>query len=248
MGDNGVRDAYFTDLAARLRERGVTEERITATIDDLATYLSESGTDPEEEFGPAADFARRLCADDEAAGDAASAPASGTWKWTADIFIDQQRLNEFGAQGWEVETVDKNGMFVSRRDPERPQRWEYRREVVRPARRAALAESLAPDGWEPCGTWWYYAYFKRPLAASVGPTAEVASPPPAPRARLFLSGRYYLLAACTIILLVLAAVVIGWMLDSVTPIEILDYAAGAVVGAAVAFAVGLWVILRNRDS
>src|SRR5690606_40370858 len=83
------------------------------------------------------------------------------WTWTADIFTDQQRLNEFGEQGWEVQGIDRLGRFVCTRDPEHPQRWEYRREVVTPTGRDALTQRLAPEGREPCGTWFCYAYYQR---------------------------------------------------------------------------------------
>ncbi|GGM76730.1 hypothetical protein GCM10010106_23950 [Thermopolyspora flexuosa] len=180
---------YFDELTARLREAGVPASRIAVTVDDLRAYLADSGGDPEEEFGPAAAFAEQLAA---TAGQAAGEAASGErWTWTADIFTDQQRLNEFGEQGWEVQGIDRLGRFVCTRSEEHPQCWEYRREVVPPADRDALTERLAPDGWEPCGTWFFYAYYKRPKAALVGPEAEIASPPPQPGRRIFFSPALY---------------------------------------------------------
>ncbi len=165
--------------------------------------------------------------------------------WTADIFADERRLNEFGEQGWEVEKVDKKGMFVSHRDPERPQRWEYRRDVVTLKGRRALVERLAPDGWEPCGTWLYYEYFKRPKAASVGPAAEIDSPPPAPGGRLFFSKRFYLLAVLLIVVCVLAVAGIGGMLSATTPIKGGDFAIGVAIGMLAAL-VALWLATRKR--
>jgi hypothetical protein len=223
---------YFDDLAALLRERGVSQERITATIDDLSAYLQESGADPEEEFGPVADFAVQLGTEPETE---VPALATATWVWTADIFVDEQRLNEFGDQGWEVEKVDRRGMFVSHRDPERPQRWEYSREVVTLKGRGALVERLAPDGWEPCGTWFAYEYFKRPKAASLGPAAEIGSPPPAPSGRIFFSKRFYLLV--TLVLIFWAVVLIG---------NGGHFAIGAVIGMVIALAVS-WLAVRRRD-
>ncbi|GAA5051070.1 hypothetical protein HNP84_006533 [Thermocatellispora tengchongensis] len=235
---------YFDELARLLREAGVPRERVDATVGDLAAYVAESGTAPEEEFGPAAAFARTLGAGAAPAESAESASEGGRWVWTADIFIDEQRLNEFGAQGWEVETVDKRGMFVSRRDAERPQRWEYRREVVGREGRRALAERLAPDGWEPCGSWVHYEYFKRPAAASVGPAAEITAPPPAPAARMFLSRRFYALAAA--LFAVIAAVVagVGVVLTAVTPIKGAHFWTGAAIGALAALG-ALWLMLRR---
>ena len=182
-------ELYFDELAVRLREAGVPAERIVATVDDLRAYLADSGGDPEEEFGPAAAFAEHLVATtDHADGGTATGER---WTWTADIFTDQQRLNEFGEQGWEVQGIDRLGRFVCTRDPEHPQRWEYRREVVTPTGRDALTQRLAPEGWEPCGTWFCYAYYKRPHAALVGPEAKIGDPPPRPGRRLFFSPALY---------------------------------------------------------
>ncbi|GLW11094.1 hypothetical protein Misp01_62220 [Microtetraspora sp. NBRC 13810] len=229
---------YFDTLARLLRDRGVPDHRITATVDDLTAYAQESGADPEEEFGPVAEFAAQLGPEPEPE---TGGPAEGTWVWTADIFADEQRLNEFGDQGWEVEKVDRLGRFVSHRDPERAQRWEYRREVVL-ARGRSLTERLAPDGWEPCGTWFHYEYFKRPRAASVGPAAAIDSPPPAAGRQLFFSRRFYLLAVLLLVACVLA--VVGAARTSGS--EATGFTVGAVVGAT-AVIVALWLLSRRRD-
>src|SRR5690606_32513623 len=80
-------------------------------------------------------------------------------------------------QGWEVQGIDRLGRFVCTRDPEHPQRREYRREVVTPTGRDALTHRLAPQRWEPCATRFCYAYYKRPHAALVGPEAQIGYPP-----------------------------------------------------------------------
>lgn len=232
-------NGYFDELAVLLRERGVPAERVASTIEELSAFAEEGSGDPEEEFGPVAAFAEQL-----GAGKAEAAPDEGVWRWTADIFADQMRLNEFGAQGWEVETVDAHGMFISRRDPERPQRWEYRREVVSPPRRQAAADRLAPDGWEPCGTWFQYAYFKRPGAASVGPAAELHAPPPAPERRTFFSRRFYLLVAAVVALCVLAVVLIGISLVK-GGVDGTGFVIGAAVGAA-GVLVAFWLTVRRQ--
>lgn len=92
------------------------------------------------------------------------------------------------------------------------------------------------------------AYVNRPPAAGTGPETRLDSPPPAPRSRPLLSRRHRLVAAGTIIPLVLALVAIGSWLDSTTPMDALGTAAGALLGAAVASAVGYLVILRRRGS
>ncbi|MFC6882871.1 MULTISPECIES: hypothetical protein [Actinomadura] len=234
---------YFEDLAERLRADGVPADEVEGTIADLAAYVADAGADPEEEFGPAAEFAGSLtgrAAPDGASGDASDgasgglrpAPDAETWRWTADAFQERARLNEFGDQGWEVERVDHLGRFVSHRDPHHPQRWEYRRETVLGARRRTVTERLAPDGWEPCGTWMYFEYFKRPKAASVGPDAELAAPPAAPARRRYWSRRFY--AFMTAYFGGLAVIAVLWLTladrDSVNGFVVGLFAGAALAG------------------
>ncbi|RSN48371.1 hypothetical protein [Actinomadura sp. WAC 06369] len=236
--------AYFADLADRLRAAGVPDDEAAATVDDLAAHVAESGTDPEDEFGPAAEFAAVL---HPSAPAAEPGPSDDTWRWTADAFQDRRLLNRFGDEGWEVERIDNAGRFISRRDPERPQRWEYRRETVLPGRRAALAARLAPDGWEPCGTWVYFEYFKRPKAASLGPGAELPAAPETPARHLFWSRRFYAFLAGYVLLGAGAAA--AWFLlgdpggDGFTG----GFTRGALIGAALAALFALTsILLRNR--
>ncbi|MFV2177206.1 hypothetical protein ACFHW2_13255 [Actinomadura sp. LOL_016] len=236
--------AYFDDLADRLRAAGLPDAAVADTVRDLAAHVAESGTDPEDEFGPAAEFAAVL---HPAEPDREPGPSDETWVWTADAFQDRRMLDRFGDQGWEVEHVDSVGRFVSRRDPERPQRWEYRRETVLPGRRPALAARLAPDGWEPCGSWVYFEYFKRPKAATLGPDAELPAAPAAPSRHLFWSRRFY--AFVTVYLLVVVGGAAAWFsfgdpgADGFTG----GFVGGAVTGAALAAIAGLaLVLLRTR--
>ncbi|QBI53524.1 DUF2812 domain-containing protein [Streptomonospora litoralis] len=178
---------YFDELAERLREHGARPDEVRATLDDLASFAAESGADPHSEFGPVGEFARQLTA----GGGAEQAPPAprgqDTWRWSADVFSAPRKLAEFGAQGWEMEEVDRFGAFLSRRDPDSPQQWEYRQEIADSYRsRAALARRLAPQGWEECGHWSVFVYLKRPKAASEGPAARVSDPPAVPRRRFFL--------------------------------------------------------------
>ncbi|PSK96287.1 hypothetical protein CLV63_112171 [Murinocardiopsis flavida] len=233
---------YFDDLAARLAAKGLPPDRVEATVEDLAAYAAEAEADPEAEFGPAASFADQLAADE---GPAAPDPGVETWRWTADIYADERLLNRFGDEGWEVDKVDALGGFVSRRDPELLQRWEYRREMVSVHGHGYLDRRLAPDGWELCGTWVIWAWYKRPKAASVGPAAALDAPPPPPGRRNFLSRRFLLLVA----VLVLAVGAVGTVraVQSCDPADALGFITGIAVGGGLPLAViALVAFWRDR--
>ncbi|GGL45563.1 hypothetical protein [Planomonospora parontospora] len=236
--------AYFDELAAHLRGRGVPAEEVAATVDDLAAYAAESGADPEEEFGPAAGFAATLApAAEDAAPESRPDPVAETWVWTADAFRDREYLNRYGEQGWEVERIDHLGRFVSRRDPEHPLRWEYRRESALPAHHDALAERLAPDGWEPCGDWMYFQYFKRPKAVAEGPAGELADAPAAPARRVFFGRRFYVFMVVWALFMV--ALTVGLL--SIGDHEFgLDFVAGLLTGLALVALSVLFTLRRNR--
>ncbi|MFD7965634.1 hypothetical protein ACFV5J_33045 [Streptomyces zaomyceticus] len=180
-------DTYFTELSGALRAAGVPDEQIAATVEDLRGHLAETGAAPEEEFGPAAGFAARL-------GGLAPVPGepdgrAESWTWTADLFNDRRMLTLHGDQGWEVESLDSLGRFVCRRSTTATLRWEYRREVIGARRRAKVLAELEPEGWELCGEWLVYGYFKRPRAATAGPAGALEARPDAPHRWLFLSRR-----------------------------------------------------------
>ncbi|MFF1730037.1 hypothetical protein [Streptomyces sp. NPDC058247] len=196
---------YLDRLADLLREQhGLPPEHVAATVADLAAHLAQAGgADPETAFGPVDAFARRL------APSGAAVPADEhleTWRFLADTYADEDLLNRFGDEGWEVERVDPLGRFVSHRDPERPRRWEYRRELVTGAG-GRLGERLAAAGWEPCGSWVVYAWFKREKAAGAGPEPAQSEAPPVPRRATFPGRRrgYVLMGGALV--LVAAAVV-----------------------------------------
>ncbi|CAM5361822.1 hypothetical protein STANM337S_01438 [Streptomyces tanashiensis] len=180
-------DAYFAEFSGSLRAAHVPDEQIAATVEDLRAHLAETGTAPEEEFGPAAAFAAQL-------GGLAPTPGepdgrAESWTWTADLFNDRRMLAVHGDQGWEVESLDPLGRFVCRRSATAALRWEYRREIIGARRRTKVLAELEPEGWELCGEWLVYGYFKRPRAATAGPAGALGARPAAPHRRLFLSRR-----------------------------------------------------------
>ncbi|WP_406506490.1 hypothetical protein [Streptomyces sp. NBC_00212] len=188
---------YFAELGRLLAARGLPQQEVSATVADLTGYLAESGSaDAHEEFGAPDVFADRLT---QGRTDERPEPGAETWKWTADIYTDRLLLNQYGAEGWEVEGIDFVGRFVCRR-PDAAMRWEYRRETAHGAKgREALLADLEPDGWEPCGRWLHMTYFKRPAAASAGPAAELAAPPAPPARHVFFSAKFWGLVAVFVV-------------------------------------------------
>ncbi|CAL9544931.1 hypothetical protein SUDANB121_04334 [Nocardiopsis dassonvillei] len=241
---------YFDELAGRLAALGVDPEHSRALLEELSAHTADGGTDPEDEFGPVDEFADSLVPREEGGVD------DEELLWTADAFEAPARLNGFGAQGWEVERVDRLGRFVGRRDREDPQTWEYRQEFCAGgADRERLAARLAPDGWEPCGHWSVLAYFKRPRAVTAGPEAELDDLPAPGSRRAFFGVRGVLVIAVS---LVVAAVSLGSLVYRAAdgspatggPEESAGFLVGALVGAALvvgAMWVGARVVRLVRD-
>ncbi|MER5950956.1 hypothetical protein ABT127_33470 [Streptomyces sp. NPDC001904] len=179
MGEGTATTAYWDELARHLRGRGLPDGHVTATVAELSeSAVRSGGTDPAAAFGPAAELARRL-----APGRAAPDEHVEIWRWTADTYADAALLDRFGAEGWELRRIDELGRFVCHRDPEHPRRWEYRREPATPG-------GAAPEGWEPCGAWVVYHWYKRPAAAPPQPAPGAADlPSPSPVRRLWRSRR-----------------------------------------------------------
>ena len=164
--------------------------------------------------------------------DGEPAPDADTWRWSTDIYADRRLLNAYGAQGWEVERIDRTGQFVSRRAPGTAMRWEYRRERADDAaERARRTAELAPEGWEPCGEWRATTYYKRPVAATTGAAARLRSVPARPGGRLFLSRKTLGVLICALLILLAAAVLIGVTgLDVTAPPFLIGACLGAVGG------------------
>ncbi|MFI7012301.1 hypothetical protein [Streptomyces sp. NPDC050145] len=166
-GDYGDYEDYWDETRERLRERGLPDGHAERVLAELA---GAAPADPAGRFGPAGALAERLTP--EPAAD----EHAEIWRWSADTYADAALLDRFGAEGWELERVDSLGRFVCRRDPERPRSWEYHRAVTGAEARPAA------EGWEPCGTWTVYSWFKRekqvPEPTRGGDGAHSAPSPP----------------------------------------------------------------------
>ncbi|GAA2435494.1 hypothetical protein GCM10010191_57700 [Actinomadura vinacea] len=213
--------AYFEDLAGLLHARGLPAGEVDETVEHLAAHAG--GADPEERYGPVRDLAERLTGSAfDGAPSPETDPTARTWTWTADAFADRARLYAAGEEGWEVERVDGDGRFVAHRDLADPRRWEYRRET---------GGAPSPDGWEACGTWLCYRYYKRPKQnAPAGSLDQIPERSSLPLTRMVVG---YVAA--------LAVVGAAWALLGGSGI---GYLGGFFVGAALAGAA--LVIVRTR--
>ncbi|MGW5096580.1 hypothetical protein ACWEQU_17760 [Streptomyces nodosus] len=228
---------YFERLSALLSERGMPQARAEALVQELSAYAKEAARPVEEEFGPVEELAAQLAARGSTGTADEPEAEADTWVWTADAFKDLRLLDHFGAQGWEVERLDRLGRFVCRRDRQAPMRWAYRRETVGHRHRAEFAERLAPEGWEPCGVWGPFVYYKRPEAVVMGPEAQLAEPPAPPRRRVYIAPWLYAWVA----LCLLALVAVVWRgafgIDMSNPSTL----AGALTGLLVGGSLALWL-------
>ncbi|WP_455356725.1 hypothetical protein [Streptomyces sp. SYSU K217416] len=231
---------YFDALAGALRRAGMEGPAVAATIAELSGYLAETGADAREEFGPAEEFAAQLTG-----AAPAEEPSAGaeTWKWAADIHADRDALGVYGDQGWEVERIDRLGRFVCRREPGAAMRWEYRREVTKVKDRDVVATGLAPEGWEVCGQWLYFQYFKRPKAASAGPAAAIGTPPAAPGRWLFLSGAYRRQLTAMLVTVLVCAAVTAYAVHRGA--DVTAILAGAAIAAPIGGLLGWYAVKRG---
>ncbi|WP_406318464.1 hypothetical protein [Streptomyces sp. NBC_00118] len=231
----GAVTGYLDRLAELLREaHGLPPDHVAATVADLAAYLAQAGgADPQDAFGPVDAFARRLAP----SGTSAADEHLETWRWLADTYVDEHLMNRFGDEGWEAERVDPLGRFVTHRDPERPRRWEYRRELITGGGER-LGERLARDGWEPCGSWVVYAWFKREKAVGAGPAPAPPEPPPVPRRPTFPGRRrgYVLMGGA---MALVAAVVVAASTGTA-------FGVGLAVGLLVGAPVTAWAVRARR--
>jgi len=233
---------YFEKLAVLMREREVPQERVDTLVSELTAYAAETGDGPVEEFGPVAELAEQLSERERAGLDPGfPEPEDGaeTWVWTADAFKEQRLLDRFGSQGWEVDKLDRLGRFVCRRDLEHPMRWEYLRATVGHLKRPSLTEQLGPEGWEQCGVWGPFTYFKRPGAVLAGPAARIGEPPAPPRKRVYIGKWLYAWIA------VWVAVLVALLWRGVPGLDLSD--GGTLAGVCVGLLVGgalAWSVWR----
>ncbi len=156
---------YLSDLAVQLQIRGASDDRIRDIVAETETHLSESGENPEEAFGGAADYAEKMVSRDER-----ERPKSGDPLWENRVFtataLDEMSILAWaGREGWELIDVGALALYCRRpKDAGKISRWEYKRRVG--LHRVIIVEEMMGQEWEPCGNWLPFHYFKRRLKNS----------------------------------------------------------------------------------
>lgn len=158
-------DAYLTELAEHLRAAGLAPERVDDVLGELRDHLAASGELPEATFGPVGRFAADLLAESADPVPDAAVPGVEQRTFRATALDEVDILAELGRDGWELTGVRDFGLHASRpRDVAARRPWQYERR--RTLRARALEQRMRADGWEPCGRWVPFSYFKRPGPAS----------------------------------------------------------------------------------
>lgn len=155
-------EGYLGELAASLQMRGADSARTSEAVAEVQSHLSESGEDPMEAFGPPDEYAEQLLLREERrSGEVAQSKwVERTFRATA--FGEMRLLEDAGRQGWELVDVGAYALRCRRpRNTEATRQWEYRRRVS--VDRQAILEDMTSLGWEPCGLWLPFHYFKRGL-------------------------------------------------------------------------------------
>lgn len=153
-------ESYLSELAAALQTRGADSRRTSEAVAEAESHLKESGEDPVEAFGPPDEYAERLLLREERSGERSG---DSGWDWRtfrATAFGEMGVLEDAGRQGWELVDVGAYALHCKRpRGPEEVYRWEYSRRVS--VDRPSILANMTELGWEPCGTWMPFQYFKR---------------------------------------------------------------------------------------
>lgn len=111
-------DPYLADLAGRLRDAGLPDDRADDLLAELHDHLAASGEPAAEAFGPVERFAAELLGDDvQRAPSVAELGAEGIEQRTfrATALDEVGILAELGEDGWELTGVRDFGLHARRR-------------------------------------------------------------------------------------------------------------------------------------
>lgn len=154
-------DTYLHELADVLRGRGLEDETVRQAVEEVRSHLAEAGGSPVEQFGPAAAYAAALVGADPVAADGEGSEDMERRTFRATATDEMGILADLGADGWELTGVRDFGLHARRPvDTAERHRWVYDRRKT--LRRDAVVREMAADGWQPCGRWVIFHYFKKP--------------------------------------------------------------------------------------
>lgn len=155
-------DTYLEELYVCLQRYGLEHQQISEIMAEVESHLAESGETPLEAFGPPNVYAEeRVSARERAAG---GEMQRRTFRATA--FDEMIILAEAGKAGWELLDVAAFALYCQRPwNLKEVRQWEYVRRVG--FNRNAIIAEMEIQGWQPCGNWTPFHYFKRPLRPAV---------------------------------------------------------------------------------
>ncbi len=157
-----TRESYLSDLAAELHRRGVAEDQIHSIITEVESHLQESGEQPVDAFGTAAQYAEKMATYAETHDENKPAKNWVNRTFRATAFDEMGILGEAGREGWELVDVGAYALFCRRPvDMRQAQRWEYKRRTG--IHLQIIKAEMTDEQWEPCGNWIVFHYFKRKL-------------------------------------------------------------------------------------
>lgn len=157
-------ETYLENLAAHLQRRGVGDKRIRDIAAEAESHLVESGEAPEEAFGTVEEYAERMAVHEENLAARSTPPDYHHRTFRATAFGEMSILEFAGREGWELVDVGALALFCRRPvDENQICRWEYKRRTGR--HETIIREEMAENGWEPCGNWLPFHYFKRKISS-----------------------------------------------------------------------------------
>ena len=155
-------ESYLSELAASLQMRGADSARTSEAVAEVESHLLESGEDPMEAFGSPDEYAEQLLIREERRADEETDAKWAERTFRATAFGEMKILKDAGLQGWELTDVGGYALHCRRlHGLEAATQWEYSRRVS--VDRQAILEDMTALGWEPCGAWMPFHYFKRKL-------------------------------------------------------------------------------------
>ncbi len=157
-------ETYLEDLTAHLQQRGVDNDKIRDIVSEAETHLAESGEGAVEAFGSVEEYAEKMAIHEEKLAVQTEKPNHLHRTFRATAFGEMAILEFAGREGWELVDVGALALYCRRpADENRVCRWEYKRRTGRHGK--IILDEMVNAGWEPCGNWLPFHYFKREVTS-----------------------------------------------------------------------------------